>query len=503
MSLTLYRPGEATDRPVKLLVVMFNPSPREIVSVTCRFNPKLTSMTTVDTLILYGSKPDSNDLQILASVDRKDTNPRFLGSHIAKSFKLTGFFGFEDNKSELDLSWTMLPQDFVSRYLCTAEGADSDGRKVTSADVVEVSRPEPQVDKSTCDNEKLYDVEEIVEDLTEASIGAGESLDERLKNLENSLHTSAENASKKCLDELNETKKELKENIQSRFQNIKATTREDMNHITGALNDLHRSLNFSAENASKKCLDNLEKTKQEINETIQVKFQDIKTTTTQEMKTITDVLRNFQKSLNVSIEKAANTHLEKLNEAIEGMTQKIHGRFQELETTTSQSIINITGVLYDLQHSIQRLEQGQATQALAVKILGVRFKFDVSREFKGKYYLASKTANFDIVTADATCAAYGGYLAELDDEAEYDFVSNFIRSLGESIHFGVGVNDIDVEGSYRFYRSKKAITFSRWAPGEPANRKNGEHCAAIHPGVHGYFDAPCSFGAKFICEVQF
>ena len=445
MSLTLFRPGEATVRPVKLLVVIFNPSPREIVSVTCSFNPKLTSMTTVDTLILYGSKPDSNDWQILASIDRKEPNPRFLGSRIAKSFKLTGFFGFDDNKSELDLSWTMLPQDFISRYLCTAEGADSDGRKVTSADVVEVSRPEPQVDKSTCDDENLYDVEEIVEDLTEASIGTGESLDERLKNLENSLPMSIDNVSNKCLKNLQDTKKKINEHTTSGFQSIEASTSNNMKNITSTLNDLHESLVI-----------NLEAT--------------------------TESLKNLQATMD---------HTVKTNQ----------NRFQELETTSAENMKTVTNFFQNIQDTMGTLAKAIATQASAIKILEARFMFDVSSEFCGKRYLVSKSADFNIHTADAACVVYGGYLAEPDDQPEFDFIVKFLKVLGTSVHYAVGVNDIEVERKYVFYHTKRAVTYSRWRPGEPNNRKGREECTLISEA--GYIDIPCSFGAKYICEVQF
>ena len=121
VTLTLCSRGECTDNAVKLLIRVSKPSIQERVTVTCAFDPKLPPMSNVDALILHGSKPDSGkyDWQILASVDRKEPNPRFLDSQNAKSFKLTGFFGFEDNKSELELSWTMLPHICIWLHFLT------------------------------------------------------------------------------------------------------------------------------------------------------------------------------------------------------------------------------------------------------------------------------------------------------------------------------------------------------------------------------------------------
>ena len=108
------------------------------------------------------------------------------------------------------------------------------------------------------------------------------------------------------------------------------------------------------------------------------------------------------------------------------------------------------------------------TQAAAIRRLEASSIFYVSQEFRGRHYLVHKTPKpFNIHTADTFCSSFGEYLVELDNDDEFDFVFEFVRSIGGDTDFATGVNDIDKEGYYVYYHSKKPATFLRWGNSEP------------------------------------
>ena len=170
VSLTLYTPGEAVDRAVTLLVDVSRPSPQQTVNVTCSFDPKLSSMSSVESLKFYSSKPGSkkSDLQLSASVDRWNTGPRLFGSLNDGSAYISGFFGAKDSQSELTLSWTLLAQTAVNRFKCGAEGTDHSGQRVTVTELVEMTRTEPQLEQ-VCYASNLDLLVDKIDVLTETS----------------------------------------------------------------------------------------------------------------------------------------------------------------------------------------------------------------------------------------------------------------------------------------------------------------------------------------------
>lgn len=154
-----------------------------------------------------------------------------------------------------------------------------------------------------------------------------------------------------------------------------------------------------------------------------------------------------------------------------------------------------------LHETMDRLGQELASQALALKKVGAQLVFDVSSPFRGKHYLLSKKAkSFRIAKADATCADYGGYLLELSDKAEYDFVFEFMQTVGTT-EAAIGANDINLEGHFVNYHSNTPMAYSSWHQGEP-NNSHDEDCVVMRTGK-GMNDIPCHrhHFVKYICEV--
>ena len=129
--------------------------------------------------------------------------------------------------------------------------------------------------------------------------------------------------------------------------------------------------------------------------------------------------------------------------------------------------------------------------------------FDVSDTYKDGMYLVTKTAaDFNIASANYFCRLYGGYLVELDDFEEYQFVSDLVSKILGANSFYTGGNDIDSEGTFVYYNSKKPVPQNIWTGGKPSNSNGNEHCMEIRIDADSKInDFICSGFGKYVCEV--
>ncbi|RUS88257.1 hypothetical protein EGW08_003959 [Elysia chlorotica] len=130
-------------------------------------------------------------------------------------------------------------------------------------------------------------------------------------------------------------------------------------------------------------------------------------------------------------------------------------------------------------------------------------KFAVSDRYQEKLYLISKDeVDFELEREDKACVAQGGYLLELDDEAEKSFTLDFAKKIGGSTQIAMGGNDVQTEGTWIYHHSKKPVPSSlQWINGEPNNYPPGEDCMAFKMSEDGLNDFACGKVARFICEV--
>ncbi|GFN87185.1 lectin c [Plakobranchus ocellatus] len=168
-----------------------------------------------------------------------------------------------------------------------------------------------------------------------------------------------------------------------------------------------------------------------------------------------------------------------------------------------QKAVDTLGNIVKTQNStIEHLQADISNWAEQWKIAYVMSNFDISQPLSGKTYYVSKTvAPFNIQAADSVCASVlGGYLAEIGTKEEFDFVFKFVKSLGGADNFFTGANDIDEEGVWTYWHSKKPIGFVGWYGNEPNNSGDNEHCMEIRVSENGANDWICDNKAKYICQ---
>ncbi len=103
------------------------------------------------------------------------------------------------------------------------------------------------------------------------------------------------------------------------------------------------------------------------------------------------------------------------------------------------------------------------------------------------YYL---TNDYPWLTADTYSKSFGGYLAQVNDAAENQWILNTFSSFANpDANLWIGLTDQAVEGQHR-WTSGEPVTFTNWNPGEPNNDGNEDF-------VEFYINTPGTFPGRW------
>ena len=193
------------------------------------------------------------------------------------------------------------------------------------------------------------------------------------------------------------------------------------------------------------------------------------------------------------------------------------------ETTVTVAGGDATGQI------LQRLQQTEAAQAdlksLLDKVVAENdklktccsdntFRLDKARdalilatsgEHLGQKYLLSHGVMNSQAFSNAFCQLFGGYLAEIDDEDEWNFVYDFLFNQNNNpgkLWTMLGATDEGHEGvgQWEWLEFNTPMTSQHWMAGEP-NGGTTENCLFVGP--NGYIDKACvnTDVTRFLCEV--
>ena len=231
-----------------------------------------------------------------------------------------------------------------------------------------------------------------------------------------------------------------------------------------------------------------------------------------EVQSLHVTLGQFQAKSYVADEQISSKFAD-LSEELNDLNVKSEDKFGNV----SSQILDLTNQVADFETKFREMNEGVSNQleTLAANLKDFRsdmngqFKkpgidrsrFEVSDKYRNSEYLVSKTeANFN--TAINLCRESGGYLVELDDKEEYQFVKDLVKRIGGSDHFWTGGNDIDREGTFVYYNSKKPVPSNFWTRGMPDDNKGNEDCVEIRLSFgSGINDWVCTRSGKYVCEL--
>ena len=237
-----------------------------------------------------------------------------------------------------------------------------------------------------------------------------------------------------------------------------------------------------------------------------------------EVQSLQVTLEQFQAKSYVADEQISSKFAD-LSEQLNDLNVKSEDKFGNV----SSQILDLTNQVADFETKFREMNEGVSTQLETLvanlkdfrsdmngqfKIPGIdRSRFEVSDKYRNTVYLVSKTEeNFNIASANNFCRESGGYLVELDDMEEYQFVRGLVTRIEGATYFWTGGNDIDEEGTFVYYDSKKPVPPNLWTygvgrPTQPDDYRGQEDCMEISLRWGGALnDDVCTQPGKYVCE---
>ncbi|XP_076847329.1 CD209 antigen-like protein C isoform X1 [Brachyhypopomus gauderio] len=122
------------------------------------------------------------------------------------------------------------------------------------------------------------------------------------------------------------------------------------------------------------------------------------------------------------------------------------------------------------------------------------------------YYYSDDKLNWE--SSRESCTSMGSHLAILHTHKQHDSLADLARSIsGMDYHYWIGLSDTEVEGVWKWVDNTRVnqTYWNEWDK-EPNNHQaggvHGEDCAVLESHSKSWFDVPCEFHYKRICEMD-
>lgn len=206
-------------------------------------------------------------------------------------------------------------------------------------------------------------------------------------------------------------------------------------------------------------------------------------------------LQDLSLDLDVKTRELKN-YLLSMNKEWQSMTaaslEEINKKKEEFQSMTASSLNEINRKTEEGKQVLKEAVSKASLQQVATPIPDVTEGW---RQYQSSYYkLFTRKLNYEQAAAD--CRAHGGYLASIGSEGEYTFLVGMVECFTY-----IGLSDQDREGVFKWEDGSPFI-FSRWAGGEPSDRRGRENCVELYR-FFAWNDVPCSEEYHYICERSF
>ncbi|XP_055860854.1 C-type lectin domain family 4 member F-like [Biomphalaria glabrata] len=125
--------------------------------------------------------------------------------------------------------------------------------------------------------------------------------------------------------------------------------------------------------------------------------------------------------------------------------------------------------------------------------------------YRNSSYVISKFPFHSSEEAMKYCKAFGGYLAEVNDNNEYAAILNYLKNTPSSEEVLIAGTDSRKEGTWKFQRTGASVPVLDWNINQPDDWKNNEDCLSIIKSQYYKMnDLPCdgsAAGYNFMCEL--
>jgi len=124
--------------------------------------------------------------------------------------------------------------------------------------------------------------------------------------------------------------------------------------------------------------------------------------------------------------------------------------------------------------------------------------------YQGHQYMLSTPTNLNVPLAEIMCRHFGGYLLEVNDQAEFKVVQNMLKSYTDDTidYVMIGATDAETEGQWKFLYSHANMTYFDWHSGFSGHGGFGKNCLFLS-NYQKMYDYPCVQNrlGRFVCEI--
>ena len=368
----------------------------------------------------------------------------------------------------LVMSWC--DQDEVySSFKCIARGRDSHGKPITVSSAVKPEQENSSCSESKdpiyCELQKMSSKLEVITDTSGKLSIQVEALDAKYNLLE------------KGFEGLGRKFESLKEGVDAKYDSVQ----DSVDSINGKYDSL------------KKDVDGKHDSFQDSVDTINGKYDSLQDSV--------DSVNGKYDSLQDSVD-SVNGKYDSLQDSVDS----VNGKYDSLQDSVD-SVNGKYGLLMGVESKYASLQKsidtviGKFDSLKRIALISTA-RFDVSDVYNERVYLVTKAAeDFNLGSANKVCRKSGGYLVELDDTEEYQFVYDLVSKIGGASDFFTGGNDVNREGYFVYYNSGKPVPKLTWKRGQPDNTQGKEHCMEFSLFYGALNDCPCYAKGKYVCEV--
>ncbi|GFO02017.1 collectin-11 [Plakobranchus ocellatus] len=176
---------------------------------------------------------------------------------------------------------------------------------------------------------------------------------------------------------------------------------------------------------------------------------------------------------------------------------------EELKETMGQCCSELKTFAEHIKANEEKIQELYNKVSLSFKMSAIDLdQYVLSDIFRDSVYVISRVdASFELEKNNQICKEMGGYLAEVDDREEEDFLGNFATETAGKIFVYIGINDVEKEGEYVYYTSKKPLVVAnfKWWYNNPDDYNKNEDCMNVD--IKGLNDLDCFRKARFMCEI--
>ena len=179
-------------------------------------------------------------------------------------------------------------------------------------------------------------------------------------------------------------------------------------------------------------------------------------------------------------------------------------KMKEMNLTQENTLKDAHDTTEDLSQTKHLNKTSQELDTVSIDNYIGNLFLDKNSTYGGHTYLVSKPVLVDVFKFNSMCMIEGGYLVEINNENELNFVSSFyISSYNPNREdLIIGMTDLGHANHYKYINSGKSVTYLKWMDGKP-DHSDTDNCGYLLYPKMVMFITKCKDSKimRFMCEI--